>query len=552
MSQLPNPEGFDVAAAAAAVPPARPHYSVRQSQPKAVVVVMQGLKLKLTCTPALLEKPFSECVVGPYLGVFNKKRGTSWTSDDLLKAGAEVKIHDGSLSMALKSLSLSGTQAVGDCDNPTVQLTPPPPAVAEIDTSSPAGAAAEALLTLHPQASINVKRDTIKALRLAAKEDGDSIKQLLTPRLMACVAEHACLTATPTGSRSWDAAAAEAAVLLHKGFLAADHAKAGLLLSDESLGVASKLASVFAEASKHPLPRLRVLSPIVFGLSLQPAVSGGPQAPALLQAVRSALTYLSEACGVPGMLDENVAGAAAAELVRSLFNLLRARAPDPSTEAGKALVSDVLGCVTALLQCASAAEGVQEAKYASLQLPLVLPEAVAFQPLASQSTWVAIFEVLTAQLRKYNEDATEAAGNATVIPMMVLQKIAEADASACSGMKAHVFGEALRMTRKAAAGHDPYQPAGVDGWDPNDKLAGDASLKMLLMRMLTATAFNAKHVAGNMLFALCGDNAEEFAHLCGLGSAAGLLSERGLFAGLQQQVDAPVDITEDDREGKLV
>ena len=68
---------------------------------------------------------------------------------------------------------------------------------------------------------------------------------------------------------------------------------------------------------------------------------------------------------------------------------------------------------------------------------------------------------------------------------------------------------------------------------------------MLMMKMLTATSFNAKHLAGNLLFALCDDDAEEFAHLCGLGSAAGLLAERGLFAGLQQQADAPVDVTDE-------
>ncbi len=62
-----------------------------------------------------------------------------------------------------------------------------------------------------------------------------------------------------------------------------------------------------------------------------------------------------------------------------------------------------------------------------------------------------------------------------------------------------------------------------------------------------------------MLFAVCADNAEEFTHLCGLGSAAGLLAERGLFGQFQQQVeegsqaqlegveeenDAPVDVGE--------
>ena len=41
-----------------------------------------------------------------------------------------------------------------------------------------------------------------------------------------------------------------------------------------------------------------------------------------------------------------------------------------------------------------------------------------------------------------------------------------------------------------------------------------------------------------LLFAVCGDDPHEFTHLCGLGSAAGLLSERGLFEMFQQQVDS--------------
>ena len=105
---------------------------------------------------------------------------------------------------------------------------------------------------------------------------------------------------------------------------------------------------------------------------------------------------------------------------------------------------------------------------------------------------------------------------------MVLQKIAENDEAARTAMKAFVFGDAVNIGRKLP-GHDPYQPAGIDKWDPNAKLPAGAPLKMLMMKMLTATSFNAKHLAGN-LFALCDDDAEEFAHLCGLGSAAGLLA----------------------------
>ena len=43
-----------------------------------------------------------------------------------------------------------------------------------------------------------------------------------------------------------------------------------------------------------------------------------------------------------------------------------------------------------------------------------------------------------------------------------------------------------------------------------------------------------KKMAGDFLFAVCADDADEFTHVVGLGSAAGLLQERGLFAQFQQ------------------
>ena len=42
----------------------------------------------------------------------------------------------------------------------------------------------------------------------------------------------------------------------------------------------------------------------------------------------------------------------------------------------------------------------------------------------------------------------------------------------------------------------------------------------------------------NLLFAVCEESPKMFVHLCGLGSAAGLLTERGLFGEFQQQVEA--------------
>ena len=64
-----------------------------------------------------------------------------------------------------------------------------------------------------------------------------------------------------------------------------------------------------------------------------------------------------------------------AELARSLFNLLRARTPNPATDEGKATVADMLHCVKTVLKCSSAAEGFAEARYNILQLPLALPMA---------------------------------------------------------------------------------------------------------------------------------------------------------------------------------
>ena len=40
----------------------------------------------------------------------------------------------------------------------------------------------------------------------------------------------------------------------------------------------------------------------------------------------------------------------------------------------------------------------------------------------------------------------------------------------------------------------------------------------------------------NMLFSACGEDPQDFTLLVGLGSAAGLLQEKGLFAQFQQQV----------------
>ena len=72
---------------------------------KPVFVACDGVKLKLTCTAALLEKPFVECIVQPFLGAFNKKRGTSFAPTDLAKVEVDSAVID--------DLSLTGAAVLG-------------------------------------------------------------------------------------------------------------------------------------------------------------------------------------------------------------------------------------------------------------------------------------------------------------------------------------------------------------------------------------------------------------------------------------------------------
>ena len=44
-----------------------------------VLVELDGVKLKLTCNEALLAKPFTDAILTPFLGAFNKKRGVDLT-----------------------------------------------------------------------------------------------------------------------------------------------------------------------------------------------------------------------------------------------------------------------------------------------------------------------------------------------------------------------------------------------------------------------------------------------------------------------------------------
>jgi hypothetical protein len=489
---------------------------------KAVVVSCDGVKLKLTCSPALLEKAFSACVVNPFLGAFNKKRGTSWTPQQL----KQVQVDGAEIS----DLSLSGAAVLGGADEPCVTLTLPgtTPKSAEAAAHTVSGAVS-ALLALEYEPE-ETWRDAFRALRLATREAPATVGANLSEKIVALVVQHAGLA---SDGHKWNSVTGEACAVLNNLLVAAS-AAAGPLVLAKVLGVAPRLAKVLAEPERTPLPRLKLLSPIAFHLSLQPALREHEKE--FGDAIRTALEWVSSALeGVVGAepIDEAIGSDLASDLVRTLFNMLRASAPDALSPDGQADAARVMGLVAGILRATGSSAQLKAAKLAALQLVVALPEELAFPPLSGE--WHTLIDLLQPLLA-----AKEAAGagpehaNAPVLPLLVLHKIAEADESAREALKRHIFGEVLEMEAD-----DPYKPLGADpDFNPNHAMPPDAPLRLLLVKQLTDLGPMINPLVGKLLWSVCAEDSKEFTRLCGLGSAAAVLQEKGALAQMQQELDA--------------
>ena len=186
-----------------------------------VVVVCDGVKLKLTCTAELLSKPFAECIVAPFLGAFNKKRGTTFSPAAL----AKVEV-DGA---AVSDLSLSGATVLGASEAPSVTLYLPSDTAG---TSEPCVEAAAVVLNLNPAGTpTDESVAALKVLRAAIKETPSGAAAAVTPRLVSILAEFATLT---SADAAWSAASAEAAVCINN-LLVAARDKSGMLLCAKEL-----------------------------------------------------------------------------------------------------------------------------------------------------------------------------------------------------------------------------------------------------------------------------------------------------------------------------
>ena len=379
------------------------------------------------------------------------------------------------------------------------------------------------------------------------------LSQLFTQPVVALVARRAGLVAHEPPP--WTATSAEAAVLLNNLLVLNRDFVATALCTPEhvdgGVGALTKLiASLKDAATEQPLARLRLYGPIAFHVSLAPAAFGSFGAAFLAAAMRT-LTYIGDHLAVPGddTLEGEVAIAAglAADIVRTLFNLVRACLSD-AQGSDKPAVEELLAAVATLLRagtpdahgnvwCAvgerdegAARAAILEAKVTALQLPVVLPPELAYPALKGE--WKGLLDDLLLPLLKAagRGNETTSAATAPVVPLVVLEGIAKCDGAVCELMRKHIFPP--QYLNAELDPKDPYRPAGEpSGFDPNkEEIPDDASLRIRLIYCLTSIDHTLKTTAGEFLLAVCDGDSQEFVRLCGLGSAAGLVQQKDMMS----------------------
>lgn len=387
-----------------------------------VVVACGEVKLKLTLTEELLDKSLEDALVGPFISAYNKKAGTSLKPADLLGFSVDGGSEMSDLSLSARTVL---THHLAKEEVPKVTLRAPPP-----PDAGPTDALIGALCEPPADATPDARRDAIRALRLAILEEG-AVKPsaLFEPKLVGLVADHACLSAeSAAASREWAPDAAEACLLL-LALLRLGHGPTGETLCSPGVGALQQVIAVLSGAQALPPLRVRYVAQVAFHLSLLPAVGGA--AGALTEAARCALSWAVDAL-VAGGGDEVLLAGTAADVVRAQFNLLRTSPPDLASEEGREACGAIISSVRALLRTKGEVAELAEAKLASLQLPVVMPKEIGFVPLAQD--WSAVLDVL----RPLLEDANlrDANLDAPVVPLVVLQNLAEASAEARDALKA--------------------------------------------------------------------------------------------------------------------
>jgi len=171
-------------------------------------------------------------------------------------------------------------------------------------------------------------------------------------------------------------------------------------------------------------------------------------------------------------------------------------------------------------------------KRASLQLLFTNPaETAALAKLTS--SWTEILNLLDPLFQRIERrQAGDYEGiDDPVVPLVTLTKLCGLDASVATEIKDKLFPAEYQ---NASSG--PMEDGKFDDnkFNPNDKLPADAALQWHLIKAMTSTHYTLKRVVADFIYAACEEDPKEVVRLCGLGSSAGLLQEKGMLEAMQQ------------------
>lgn len=429
----------------------------------------------------------------------------------------------------------------------THDVLPPP----QLHSEHGAAAVASLVKALIPVAragpdapgGLDAAADATLALRLISRGAGAEAEAVLRDdgALLLDVARAAGLSDAGLAC-GWDPLAAESAALLNNLLVLRGSGPGGAALSAlplrTDLDAEARVAVALTEPGRAHLHQLLLYTSIAFRLSLLP-----PPAAEVVQemALADALVALLGWCveGVGKLAVASTSGppddTARAQLLqlsecasRALFNCLRAGATRRLAEGAMASLSSLLAVTPSAIAGASGGardEALDSAQRTALQLGLAASELTGFGLLVP--LWRNVISLLLPLAREL-EAGLEPGDRRMLVPLLVAQRIAEADREVASQMRAEIFGPG--GNREASSEEEEGSAERLFGRDPNALLGGGAPLSAHLLKLMCASDHVLKSVVAQTVLALCGGDVQEFVGLAGVGPTAGLLAEMNLLS----------------------
>mmetsp|Transcript_8948 Transcript_8948/g.17426 ORF Transcript_8948/g.17426 Transcript_8948/m.17426 type:complete len:330 (+) Transcript_8948:905-1894(+) len=132
------------------------------------------------------------------------------------------------------------------------------------------------------------------------------------------------------------------------------------------------------------------------------------------------------------------------------------------------------------------------------------------------------------QILDFQAKINPRAPNEYVLPILsVLLKRCKTSADARAHMKRFIFGSDATRPTGYTSTKNMEPPPYVNIKTMKDE-AGNWDLRSILTKHICSFNMGLKKCISELIFVLCGENSSEYIRLCGFGSAAGLLADKGL------------------------